>query len=398
MSKSFYWLVPCGVLFMACASPSLPVTNAAAGSKPAVVSRSGGSVEGHPIDVSVSLPRTLRPRTVVSTGLLNPRGLYSLQNRDLLLAEAGTGDPAAPMTGTLSRLSDTDGDGRFAGQGERVALLTEQPSKNLLDIVRRDEVFGLAGMDQAQDYLLVALAFFGGPTKLLEVRGDAVREWGVTHLNINDVAFDPVLQQWFGVSSGSNEVVRLLPGRGTERVLSIPPLAQGQDAVPGYVTFDPRSQRLLVSLFSGSVLGEEGGSGVELIPRAGAILLLDPEQPRLERVVTGLTAPTDLVVAADGVIYVLEFCDAFIDPVADRSALQGGPTHGGFRRFSGRLLRIDRSRGEVSVLAEKLDTPTNLAIAGTDLYIAQGMGTPGREIPGPSGATRLDGFVERLTL
>ena len=44
---------------------------------------------------------------------------------------------------------------------------------------------------------------------------------GSTHANVNDVAFDPDLKQWFGVASTSDEVVRLVPGGGAERVLKI---------------------------------------------------------------------------------------------------------------------------------------------------------------------------------
>jgi hypothetical protein len=76
-----------------------------------------------------------------------------------------------------------------------------------------------------------------------------------------------------------------------------------------------------------------------------------------------------------------------------------GTTHGGFKRFSGRLLRIERSRGTVQVIAEKLDAPTNMILSDGALYVAQGMGTPGRSIPGPDGQpVLLTGFIERIAL
>jgi hypothetical protein len=75
-----------------------------------------------------------------------------------------------------------------------------------------------------------------------------------------------------------------------------------------------------------------------------------------------------------------------------------GPSHGGFRRFSGRLLRIDRKASEVSVIAEGLDAPTNLVLVGDALYVAEGMGTPGRQIPGPNGPVPLEGMIERIDL
>lgn len=354
------------------------------------------------IVVPRELPKALRPRTLVVTDLLNPRGMHVLPSGDLLIAEAGSGDPQDPQTGRLSRLVDSDHDGRFLANEERVALLSGQPSRNILDIVRRDEVFGLAGMDASPERILVSLAFFGGPTTLFAIDQDRVSEWSTTHLNINDVTYSAQARAWFGVASTTNEVVRLQPDKGAERVLSLPTLESGQDAVPGYLVSEPNSKQLLVSLFSGSPEGEEGGEGVELVPGAGAIVRVNPENKTFSWAVKGLTVPTDLVVAEDGSIYVLEFCDAFVDPVKDMAALLKEPGHGGFRRFSGRLLHVDPVHSTVTVVAEGLDVPSNLHLAGGYLYISQGMGTPGRMIPPPAGQgdspVPLRGFVERIAL
>jgi hypothetical protein len=261
--------------------------------------------------------------------------------------------------------------------------------------VRRDEVFGMAGMDRGGDMVMVSLAFFGGPSTLFAVRGDRVEPWGKTHGNINDVAFDPSRNKWFGASSTTDEVVELLPGNGSQRVLKLPTLTSGQDAVPGYLRHDPISHDLLVSLFSGSPEGEEGGDGTELVPRAASIVRVSPDSKTAAPFVTGLTVPTDLEVDATGAIYVLEFCDSFLDPVGTREAM-AKTGHGGFRRFSGRLLRIERATGAVQVLADQLDAPTNLAIAPGGFFVAQGMGTPGRIIPTPNGDAPLDGFIEHV--
>jgi hypothetical protein len=315
----------------------------------------------------------------------------------MLVSEAGTGEPDQP-SGRLLRLTDQNGDGDYLDTGEQSVLLDRQPSKNILDIVRRDEVFGMAGMAQGDGQVLVSLAFFGGPSTVFRVDGDTVTQWSTTHGNLNDLAYDPLRKQWFAVASTSDEVVRLQPGGGMERVLKIPPLPNGQDPVPGYLGFDPVRREILVSLFSGSPEGEEGGKGVELVPRAGGIIGVEPGGKLFHWVVQGLTAPTDFEIAADGSIYVLEFCDAFLDPVTTREALWRGPSHGGFRRFSGRLLRIDRKHAQVTVVARGLDAPTNLALGEGALYIAEGMGTPGREVPGPNGTQKLVGFIERIAL
>ena len=86
------------------------------------------------------------------------------------------------------------------------------------------------------------------------------------------------------------------------------------------------------------------------------------------------------------------------DPVSDYDALGTHVGHGGFRRFSGRLLRIDLSTSAVEVIVEGLDTPTNITLSGNRAYIAQGMGTPGRQIPSEGGTVAIDGFIEVVVL
>ena len=342
--------------------------------------------------------RALLERKVVARGLKNPRGMFPLEGGGLLVSEAGTGDPADPNSGSLSQLRDINGDGDFDDDGERKVVLAGQPSKNILHIVRRDEVFGMAAVAEGDGTVLAALAFFGGPSTLFQVEGERVSQWGSTHGNVNDLTYDRSRKRWYAVASTTDEVIRLLKGGRAERVLKFPTLASGQDAVPGYVEYDPTSQRLLVSLFSGSPEGEEGGDGTELVPRAGGIVEVDPDSKSVRWLVAGLTVPTDFAVAPDGSLYVLEFCDAFLDPVNRREDMQGGAMHGGFKRYSGRLLRVQRPSGEVTVVAEGLDEPTNLVLAGNVLYIAEGMGTPGRLIPTPEGPRPLDGFISEVRL
>lgn len=351
------------------------------------------------IEIPREPARALATRRVVARGLRNPRGMQLVED-GLLVAEAGTGDPANAATGRLLKLVDGNGDGDYLDEGEQRVLLDGQPSKNILDVVRRDEVFGMAGMDRGvvgdEPVVMASLAFFGGPSTLFAVRGDRAEPWGKTHGNINDVAFDPSRGKWYGASSTTDEIVELLAGSGSQRVLKLPTLASGQDAVPGYLRFDPVTRDLLVSQFSGSPEGEEGGDGTELVPRAASIVRVNPDLKTAAPFITGLTVPTDLEVDAAGAVYVLEFCDSFLDPVGTREAM-AKTGHGGFRRYSGRLLRIDRASGAVQVLAEGLDAPTNIAAAPGGFLIAEGMGTPGRTIPTPNGDLPLDGFIELVT-
>jgi len=337
-------------------------------------------------------------RRVVARGLNNPRGMYPLPEGGLLVSEAGTGDPAAPNSGALLRLRDANGDGDFDDPGERETVLAAQPSKNIFNVVRRDEVFGMAGIAEGDGVVLASLAFFGGPSTIFRVQGDDISQWGSTQGNVNDLTYESRRRRWYAVASTTDEIIHLLEGGLSERVLKFPTMASGQDAVPGYVVDDPATGELLVTLFTGSPEGEEGGEGTELVPGAGAIVAVDPDAKTFRWVVSGLTVPTDLAVAPDGSIYVLEFCDAFLDPVNRREEMQGQPMHGGFRRFSGRLLHVDRAHGTVAVVATGLDEPTNMVLAGDRLYIAEGMGTPGRPIPTPSGPKSLEGFISEVVL
>jgi hypothetical protein len=377
-------------LVVGCTGANKNVPNAA--SAPAVAPTSGAVV------VPAELSRTLLARVVVARGLNNPRGLRLLPSGALLVSEAGIGLPGDAGSGRLLRLEDRNGDGDYLDAGEQHVVLDHQPSKNIIGIVRRDEVFGMAGIDEGGGDTLVALAFFGGPSTIFKIDGDAAVQWGSTHTNVNDLAYDPVRKQWFAVASTTDEIVRLTPGGGTERIVKFPPLPNGQDAVPAAIQHDPVTGELLVTLFSGSPEGEEGGTGVELQPRAGGIVAINPETRAYRWVVSGLTVPTDLGVAPDGTIYVLEFCDEFLDPAETVDELFKRPSHGGFKRFSGRLLRVDRRSGHTTIVAEGLDTPTNLTLTAGSLYVSEGMGTPGREIPSPAGIAKLEGFVERIAL
>jgi hypothetical protein len=358
-----------------------------------------GRIAGNGATVEVPLEMAFRPvpRLRVASDLANPRGML-VRGEELLVAVAGDGDPGRPASGGLLALADLDGDGRYESPGERRVLLEGRVSRNVIDIVRRDEVFGMAGIAGEGDRAMVSLAYFGGPSTISMVEGDFVRPWSRVFGNINDLTYDAARGRWIGVSSSSDEVVVLQPERGSRRLRKLPALAGGQDAVPGYVAYDAGSDGLLVSLFSGSTAGEEGGRGTELVPRAGGIVRIDPEDGALRWLVSGLTAPTDLEFGPDGRLYVLEFCDAFVDPIQSREEMWQEVGHGGFRRFSGRLLAIDLGRGTVEIIAEGLDGPTNLARGGRFLYVAQGMGTPGRPIPGPEGPVPLAGVIDRFEL
>ena len=55
--------------------------------------------------------------------------------------------------------------------------------------------------------------------------------------------------------------MRLPESAAPVSIATFPPLAHGQEAVTGYLRYDPLSGDFLVSLLSGSPLGETGGDG-----------------------------------------------------------------------------------------------------------------------------------------
>lgn len=356
--------------------------------------------EAHPkaIVVPTKIREELKPRTTIAHKLDNPRGLYFLADGSLLVSEAGLGDLKNENTSRLTKLTDTDRDGRYDSAGERKVLLDKQHSINILEHVRRDEVFGMASIASGGGALLATHAIFDGPSQLYEISGDNVKLLGEAEGNLNAITYDPHRKLWIAASSSRDQVVRVaLDGKVTV-IAKLPLLASGQQPVPAYVRFDERTGDTLVSLFSGSTEGEAGGDGTEIEPRSAKIVRINPENAQLADVVTGLTVPTDLVMDKNGRIYVLEFCDKFLNPMKTRDEMWKGASHGGFRRFSGRLLRIDRDKREVVVIAKDLDAPTNLLLQGDTLLVSEGMGTPGRKIPHGKEVVALEGFISRIDL
>ena len=331
-------------------------------------------------------------RRVLASGLANPRGLLRLDEHTLLVAEAGTGDPNDRNSGRLLRLADRDGDGTFE---VRETVIDQQPSINIVERleVHRDEVFGFADIERGNDMILATVADPTEGSVVWRVDGDP-RPLSKTAGNANSVAWHPGLERWFAVQSFANTAIDLETG---EIVATFAPLEQAQHAVPAAVIYEPETDALLVALFSGQLGGDTAGSGVDFVPGSGKVVRVDPRSGTVSDVVVGLNAPTDLSLTADGRLLVLEFCDAFVDPVADLRDAREGESAGGFSRFSGRLLAIDPNAEPRTVLADGLDLPTHVLVDGDRILVTEGQGTPGRTIPGPDGPATIDGRIVELT-
>ncbi|MEM6995155.1 MAG: hypothetical protein AAF721_31880 [Myxococcota bacterium] len=343
------------------------------------------------IPPATASPTSRWSQRVVASGLANPRGIVVIDPRTLWVAEAGTGDASNRNTGRLLALTDADGDGRYEA---RAALLEAQPSVHIVERleVHRDEVFGFADIERGNGMILASVADPTEGSVVWRIDGEPQR-YGHTDGNANSMAFHPTLQRWFAVQSFANTAIDLATG---EVVAQFAPLEAEQQAVPSAIIYEPDHDALLVALFSGQRGGDVAGSGVDFVRNSGRVVRVNPRTQAVSEVVGNLNAPTDLALDAEGALLVLEFCDAFVGPVADLTDARHGAAAGGFARFSGRLVRIDRQSGARQTLAEGLDLPTHLAVHGERVLVAVGQGTPGRAVVGPDGNQKIDGRIIEL--
>ena len=336
---------------------------------------------------------------VVATGLTNPRGMLGLADGSLLVAEAGVGDPSDPNTGRVTRLVDTNHDRDFDDPGERQLVANQQPSVNILRrlAVNRDEVFGLADIETGDGMILATVADPTTGSILLRIDQSPPQPFARTRDNANSITWHPKRRHWYAVQSFANTVIEIRSDGSTRDIATIGALESGQHSVPAALLVDPSSSELLVALFSGQLGGDTAGSGVDFVKYSGRVVRVDPASGRVHSVVEHLNAPTDLALAGN-TLYVLEFCRDFRDPVRTVGEATAGVRHAGFERYSGRVLSIAMETGAVTVIAKDLDLPTHLRVTPEGrILVTEGMGTPGRVIPGPRGPVRLEGRIVELT-
>jgi hypothetical protein len=226
--------------------------------------------------------------------------------------------------------------------------------------------------------------------------------------HVVDFAYDPATDKGYAVSPDLDCVYQL-DGEGGSSVwatLSREVTGQhpGQHAVPSGICHDPWSETLLVTLLSGEVHDEPfeidrhppGSTGVNFLHGVARVLAIDPSEDIIKTHVAGLTFATN-VLARGPHLFVLEGCNAFLDPLVREEHFHQR-RDGGYRRFSGRLLHIDRRTGNASIVAHQLDLPSNLFITDDGkLLVSQGAGMVGRPIPGPDGQTvPLGGFISEI--
>jgi hypothetical protein len=360
----------------------------------------GAGTQPYQIEEATLAVRACPIRDVVR-GLHNPRGLKQLPDGSLLVAEAGTG---SNPDSRVIRLEPWSGGYRFAE-----VVFDRQPSVNILRETRREEIMGANGIYTWGSAMLGLFTDYRhGASRMLEIAPEPGRVRHELRGHVVEFAYDPATEMGYTVSPDLDCVYQL-DGEGGSTVwtvLSREVTGQhpGQHAVPSGICHDPWSGTLLVTLLSGEVYDEPfeiddhppGATGLNFLHGLARVLAIDPSEGIIVTHVAGLTFAT-ATLAHGPHLFVLEGCNAFLDPLVREEHFHQR-RHGGYRRFSGRLLHIDRRTGMASILAEQLDLPSNLSlIHGGRLLVSQGAGIVGRPIPGPNGRTvLLDGFISEI--
>lgn len=346
--------------------------------------------------------------SVVLTDLRNPRGVALDSEGGLLVAEAGLGDDPADVTqrtGRLTRFVDRNGDGDFADLGEIEPWFEHLASYNAMNVYAtgRDEVSGpsdVAVHDDGRVFLSVDGGF--DEFALFEIsQGRSIGRDLSGRSNMTGLALSLDGLSLFATESTLNQLVEISLESGERRdIVVFPTLSSGQQPVPAGLAVDPLTGDVLVALFSGVALAEDG-SFIPFVSGDAKVVRVDSGSGRIVDEISGLTTAVDVAIDTFGNVFVVEMATDYaglFDRGTDLSEPNLPVRHGGYVRFSGRVTVYPRDGGPPRVLADGLDAPTNITF-GSDgaLYVSTGQGTPGRAIPGPDGPTVIVGEVLRIS-
>ncbi|MFJ4192448.1 hypothetical protein [Pseudomonas sp. NPDC089534] len=348
-----------------------------------------------PMHIPAQPREALRPQTIIAKGLLNPRGVCAQADGSLLLAEAGSGLPDEPFSGRISRLRpDPHNPGAYL---PRETLAQGFRAMNMQARMLRDEIMGLSDIAFGDGRCLVSQTDYVEGSKLLDLQYSPPEPVCHSRGNLNALCYHPGRRSWLAVKPDTNELVEFRPGQEERVLVRLPELNQGQEAVPVTLVHEPATDAVLISLFSGELHGDPDRKGIDFADKAGQVIRAWPDSGQIERLIDGLQLPTGLALSAEGDVLVLELCDRLQQPLT--ADWHGEPRHGGFTRFSGRLLRCDLTTAQVTVLARDLDTPSNLCVLQDAVLISEGMGLKGRPLPTPEGGVvALSGRLRRVGL
>lgn len=337
---------------------------------------------------------TLRPSDIIAEGLFNPRGVCVEDDGSLLLVEAGSGLPDQTFSGRISRLRP---DARAQdGYLPPEVLAQGFRSMNMQARMLRDEIMGLSDIAFGAGRYVVSQTDYVAGSKLLDLQYSPPEPLFHSRGNLNSLCYHPSRQSWLAVKPDTNQLVEFTPD-GEQILALLPDQDQGQEAVPVTLVYEPQTDAVLISLFSGELHRDPTRKGIDFADNAGKVIRVWPASGRIEVLIRGLQLPTGLALDPQGRILVLELCDRLLQPLPlDWS---GEVLHGGFARFSGRLLRCDVQQRNVQVLAKGLDTPSNLCCIGGAVLVSEGMGLSGRPIPtADQQVVALSGRLRRVRL
>ena len=336
----------------------------------------------------------LRPSDIIAEGLFNPRGVCVEDDGSLLLVEAGSGLPDQTFSGRISRLRpDAHAPGAYLppevlAQGFR--------SMNMQARMLRDEIMGLSDIAFGAGRYVASQTDYVAGSKLLDLQYSPPEPLFHSRGNLNSLCYHPSRQRWLAVKPDTNQLVEFTPD-GEQILALLPNQDQGQEAVPVTLVYEPQTDAVLISLFSGELHRDPARKGIDFADKAGKVIRVWPASGRIEVLIRGLQLPTGLALDPQGRILVLELCNRLLQPLPlDWS---GEVLHGGFARFSGRLLRCDLQQRSVQVLAKGLDTPSNLCCIKGAVLVSEGMGLSGRPIPtADQQMVALSGRLRRVQL
>ncbi|WP_248800226.1 hypothetical protein [Pseudomonas sp. MWU13-2105] len=351
------------------------------------------------MSIAISIPacpaETLRPSSLVAEGLLNPRGLCLAADGSLLLVEAGSALPEQTFSGRISRLrADPQQPGNYLpaeilAQGFR--------AMNMQARMLRDEIIGLSDIACGEGRYLVSQTDYVEGSKILDLQYTPPEPVFSSRGNLNSLCYHPTRRSWMAVKPDANQLVEFTDEQGERVLAQLPELDQGQEAVPVTLVYEPATEAVLISLFSGELHHTPTRKGIDFADHAGQVIRVWPGTGRIDIVLRGLQLPTGLALCAEGNVLVLELCDRLLQPLP--TDWTGECLHGGFARFSGRLLSCNLRTAQISVLARGLDTPSNLCLIPGAVLVSEGMGLPGRPLPTPeNGSTALTGRLRRIQL
>ncbi|BBP59787.1 hypothetical protein [Pseudomonas sp. St316] len=348
-----------------------------------------------PLQIPAHPGENLCPSTLVAEDLLNPRGLCLQADGSLLLTEAGSGLPDQPFSGRISRLRpDPQRPGAYL---PRETLAQGFRAMNMQARMLRDEIMGVSDIACGEGRCLASQTDYVAGSKLLDLQFTPPEPVFHSRGNLNALCYHPTRRSWLAVKPDTNQLVEFVTGQ-QERVLAqLPELDQGQEAVPVTLVYEPATDAVLISLFSGELHGDPSHKGIDFAEKAGQVIRVWPASARIDILIRGLQLPTGLALRPNGNLLVLELCEGLQQPLPPD--WNGEPLHGGFTRFSGRLLSCDLQTAQVTVLARDLDTPSNLCLLPDAVLVSEGMGLVGRPLPMPDASVvPLSGKLRRVQL